>query len=226
MVKIKSIPINDRPRERLLHFGGSSLNNEELLSIILGSGNKNKGVKDIASSILSSVKDICDLKNLNYQELIKIDGIGNAKACILLAVFELSKRMNQNIVSLNGIVFNSPDIIFEYFKDKFNLEMQENFYCVYLDSKKRIISSKLLFKGTVDRSLVHPREVFKEAYLLSASSIICVHNHPSGNINPSREDCFLTKMLKEVGEIMGIEVNDHIIVGKDNYYSFFENGEI
>ena len=176
--------------------------------------------------VLSSVKDICDLKNLNYQELIKINGIGNAKACILLAVFELSKRMNQNIVSLNGIVFNSPDIIFEYFKDKFSLEMQENFYCVYLDSKKRIISSKLLFKGTVDRSLVHPREVFKEAYLLSASSIICVHNHPSGNINPSREDCFLTKMLKEVGEIMGIEVNDHIIVGKDNYYSFFENGEI
>lgn len=226
MVKIKNIPINDRPRERLFHFGGSSLNNEELLSIILGSGNKNKGVKDIASSILGSVKDICDLKNLNYQELIKIDGIGNAKACILLAVFELSKRMNQNIVSLNGIVFNSPDIIFEYFKDKFSLEMQENFYCVYLDSKKRIISSKLLFKGTVDRSLVHPREVFKEAYLLSASSIICVHNHPSGNINPSREDCFLTKMLKEVGEIMGIEVNDHIIVGKENYYSFFENGEI
>ena len=173
-----------------------------------------------------------------FKELIKIDGIGNAKACILLAVFELSKRMNQNIVSLNGIVFNSPDIIFEYFKDKFSLEMQENFYCVYLDSKKRIIfynqlnkhkriiSYKLLFKGTLDRSLVHPREIFKEAYLLSASSIICVHNHPSGNINPSREDCFLTKMLKEVGEIMGIEVNDHIIVGKDNYYSFFENGEI
>lgn len=226
MVKIKNIPINDRPRERLLQSGGTSLNNEELLSIILGSGNKNKGVKDIANTLLSSVKDIKELKNLNYQELIKIDGIGNAKACILLAIFELSKRMNQNIVSLNGIIFNNPDIIFEYFKDKFSLEMQENFYCVYLDSKKRIISSKLLFKGTVDRSLVHPREVFKEAYLLSASSIICIHNHPSGNINPSKEDCFLTKMLKEVGEIMGIEVNDHIIIGKDKYYSFFENGEI
>ena len=226
MVKIKNIPINDRPRERLLQSGGTSLNNEELLSIILGSGNKNKGVKDIANTLLSSVKDIKELKNLNYQELIKIEGIGNAKACILLAIFELSKRMNQNIVSLNGIIFNNPDIIFEYFKDKFILEMQENFYCVYLDSKKRIISSKLLFKGTVDRSLVHPREVFKEAYLLSASSIICIHNHPSGNINPSKEDCFLTKMLKEVGEIMGIEVNDHIIIGKDKYYSFFENGEI
>ncbi len=226
MEKIKNIPINDRPRERLLQSGGTSLNNEELLSIILGSGNKNKGVKDIANTLLSSVKDIKELKNLNYQELIKIEGIGNAKACILLAIFELSKRMNQNIVSLNGIIFNNPDIIFEYFKDKFILEMQENFYCVYLDSKKRIISSKLLFKGTVDRSLVHPREVFKEAYLLSASSIICIHNHPSGNINPSKEDCFLTKMLKEVGEIMGIEVNDHIIIGKDKYYSFFENGEI
>ena len=104
--------------------------------------------------------------------------------------------------------------------------MQENFYCVYLDKKKRIIESKLLFKGTLDRSVVHPREIFKEAYLLSASSLICIHNHPSGSIEPSSEDLFLTKMLKEIGEIMGIKVEDHIIIGKEKYYSFFENGDI
>lgn len=225
-MKIKNIPKDDRPRERLLNNGESSLNNEELLSIILGSGNKNKGVKEISSSILAKIKNITELKNLNYQDLIKIDGIGNAKACILLALIELSKRMNQSITRLNGITFDSPDIIYEYFKDKFATEMQENFCCVYLNSQKKIITNKILFKGTVDRSLVHPREVFKEAYLLSASSIICIHNHPSGNVKPSKEDYFLTKMLKEVGQIMGITINDHIIIGKDTYYSFYENGEI
>lgn len=225
-MKIKSIPINDRPRERLLNNGGSSLNNEELLSIILGSGNRNKGVKDISNAVLEKVDCISDLKKLNYQDLIKIDGIGNAKACVLLSLIELSKRMNQSVVSLNGLVFDSPDIIFDYYKDKFDSEMQENFCCVYLDSQKRVIADKILFKGTVDRSLVHPREIFKEAYLFSASSIICVHNHPSGIVDPSREDIFLTKMIKEVGDVMGIVINDHIIVGKDSYYSFFENGEL
>ena len=223
---IKSIPINDRPRERLLEKGSSSLSDAELLVIILGSGNKNKDVKEITESLLSTIKNISELKNLNYQELIKIEGIGKAKACILLSLIELAKRMNQSINTINNKIFNRPDIIFEYFKNKLDNENQENFYCVYLDCKKKIINSKLLFKGTVDRSLVHPREIFKEAYLLSASSIICIHNHPSGNINPSKEDIFLTKMLKEIGNLMGIEISDHIIIGKEEYYSFFENGEL
>ena len=162
---IKSIPINDRPRERLLEKGSSSLSDAELLVIILGSGNKNKDVKEITESLLSTIKNISELKNLNYQELIKIEGIGKAKACILLSLIELAKRMNQSINTINNKIFNRPDIIFEYFKNKLSDENQENFYCVYLDSKKKIINSKLLFKGTVDRSLVHPREIFKEAYL-------------------------------------------------------------
>lgn len=223
---IKNIPINDRPRERLLEKGCSSLSDAELLVIILGSGNKSKDVKEIADSVLSTVKNVSELKNLNYQELIKISGIGKAKACILLALIEFSMRMNQSVSSLNDKIFNRPDIIFEYFKDRLFDEKQEHFYCVYLDSKKKIIANKLLFKGTVDRSLVHPREIFKEAYLLSASSIVCVHNHPSGNVSPSKEDMFLTKMLREIGNLMGIEVSDHIIVGKEEYYSFFENGDI
>lgn len=225
-MKIKNIPVDDRPRERLLNNGPSSLNNEELLSIIIGSGNKNKGVKEIANAILEKLENISDLSKLTYQDLIKIEGIGTAKACILISLIELSKRMNQKVTTINGKIFNSPEIIYEYFKDTIAKEMQENFGCIYLDSQKRIISSKILFKGTVDRSLVHPREVFKEAYTQSASSIICIHNHPSGNVEPSKEDYFLTKMLKEVGEIMGITLNDHIIIGQNNYHSFFENGEL
>lgn len=225
-MKIKSIPVNDRPRERLLEIGAENLSNEELISIILGSGNKNKGVKDIVNTLLCSIKNIGELKNKNYQELIKIEGIGNAKACILLALIELSKRMNQNINTLNNVIFKSPDLIYEYFKDKIGAEMQENFYCIYLDKHKRILSYKLLFKGTLDRSLVHPREIFKEAYLLSASSIICVHNHPSGILNPSNEDIYLTKSLINIGKIMGFDINDHIIISKNGYYSFFENGDL
>lgn len=225
-MKIKSIPINDRPRERLLNNGGSSLNNEELLSIILGSGNRNKGVKDISNAVLEKVDCISDLKKLNYQDLIKIDGIGNAKACVLLSLIELSKRMNQSVVSLNGLVFDSPDIIFDYYKDKFDSEMQENFCCVYLDSQKRVIADKILFKGTVDRSLVHPREIFKEAYLLSANGIICVHNHPSGDATPSKEDIFVTKKLKEIGIIHGIKILDHVIVCNNCFYSFAEDEKL
>ena len=225
-MKIKSIPITDRPRERLLEKGSSNLSNEELISIILNNGNKKNSVKEISNSLLEHIKDIRELKNMNYQELLKIKGIGNAKACILLALIELSNRMNQSVNTLNNKKFNNPEIIFDYYKNKFQNEMQENFYCVYLDKKKRIIKSKLLFKGTLDRSVVHPREIFKEAYLLSASSLICIHNHPSGSIEPSSEDLFLTKMLKEIGEIMGIKVEDHIIIGKEKYYSFFENGDI
>jgi len=224
MVGIKSIPVNDRPRERLMEKGSTSLSNEELLAIILGSGNKNSSVKDIAFKILSSVNNITDLKKITYQELLNIEGIGKAKACIIMATIELAKRLNQNVLTLNNIVFNHPDIIFEYFKSTLENEMQECFYCIYLDSKKKIITNKLLFKGTLDRSLVHPREVFKEACLVSASSIICVHNHPTGNAKPSEEDIFLTKALKQIGDIMGIPLNDHIIIGKDEYYSFFENG--
>lgn len=225
-MKIKNIPINDRPRERLLEKGPSSLSDEELLTIILGSGNKNKSVKEISNSLLTSIKNISELKNKNYQELTKIEGIGNAKACILLALIEISKRMNQNINSLNNVIFKTPDLIYDFFKEPLADEMQENFYCIYLNKHKRIISYKLLFKGTLDRSLVHPREIFKEAYLLSASSIICVHNHPSGILNPSNEDLYLTKSLINIGNIMGIEINDHIIIGKNGYYSFFENGDL
>lgn len=225
-MKIKNIPINDRPRERLLEKGPPSLSDEELLTIILGSGNKNKSVKEISNSLLSSIKNISELKNKNYQELTKIEGIGNAKACILLALIEISKRMNQNINSLNNVIFKTPDLIYDFFKEPLAHEMQENFYCIYLDKHKRIISYKLLFKGTLDRSLVHPREIFKEAYLLSASYIVCIHNHPSGDATPSKNDIELTRKIKELGILHGITLMDHIVIGDNNYYSFYEDNNL
>ena len=226
MVGIKNIPESDRPRERLIEKSASSLSNEELLAIILGSGIKNISAKDIAIKILSTIKSITELKRITYQELLNIEGIGKARACIIMATIELAKRLNQNVLTLNEITFNNPNVIYEYFKTLLEDEMQECFYCIYLDSKKKIITNKLLFKGTLDKSLVHPREIFKEACLVSASSIICVHNHPTGVVTPSKEDMFLTQSLKEVGYIMGINLNDHIIIGKNTYYSFFENGDI
>ena len=121
---------------------------------------------------------------------------------------------------------NSADVIYSYFCNLLVDKKQEYFYCVYVDTKNNYIDKKCLFIGTINSSVVHPREVFKEAYLLSASGIICIHNHPSNNVNPSKEDIITTKRLIEVGNLLGIPVIDHIIIGSSNYYSLFEHGDI
>ncbi len=191
---------------------------------MLKCGTKDLSVKELANNILKQIDNINNLKDINYQNLIKIKGIGKAKACEILASIELGKRINNKINNINQIKIYSSESIFNYYKDKLSDKLQEHFYCVYLDTKNHIIKDKLLFIGTINQSLVHPREVFKEAYLLSATSIICIHNHPSGNINPSNNDIIITKQLKEVGTLLGINVLDHIIIGKDTYYSFNDNG--
>ena len=222
-VLIKDIPLNERPRERLINKGVEYLSNEDLLAILLKTGTKDYSVKTLASNILKQIENINNLKDINLESLIKIKGIGKAKACEILAAIELGKRLNQKIDNLNQIKVYSSSSIYEYYQAKLGDKLQEYFYCVYLDTKNHIIKDKLLFIGTINESLIHPREIFKEAYLLSASSIICVHNHPSGNINPSNNDIIMTKQLIEVGKILGIKVLDHIIIGKDNYFSFNDN---
>ncbi len=224
-VKIKKIPINDRPRERLINFGASSLSNEELLSILLNSGTKNISVKNLASIILSKTNNLKDLDKLSYHDLINIKGVGSAKASIILSFLELSKRINMEETSINNIKLNDPLKVFDYFKYRVNKD-QEEFYCIYLDAKKKVISYKLLFIGTVNHSMVHPRDIFKEAYKLNAAFIICVHNHPSGDVYPSLDDINVTKRILEIGNLMGIKLIDHIIISENNYYSFLENGKI
>jgi len=221
---IKSLPASERPRERIKKYGVDHLSNEELLMILIGSGNKYESAREISIKILSEVKEIGELSNFNYERLSKIKGLGPSKISIILASFELSKRIKNN--NLIDIKFTNAEKIYNYFKDIFLYEKQECFYAIYLDAAKKIIKVKLLFKGTLDHSLVHPREVFKEAYLLSASAIICIHNHPSGNVSPSKEDKVLTNNLVQIGLIHGIPIVDHLIIGNSTYYSFYENGEM
>lgn len=221
---VKELPKTERPREKLKRYGVETLTNEEIITILIGSGNRYNTARDLSLKILSSVNEISDLTNLNYEKLSRINGLGPSKISIILSAIELSKRIKKT--DLIDVKIDSSDKIFNYFKNVFSNEMQECFYAVYLDASKKIIKIKLLFKGTLDHSLVHPRELFKEAYLLSASSIICVHNHPSGNISPSNADKMLTNNLVKIGLMHGIPVIDHLIIGKSSYYSFFENGEL
>ena len=222
--KIKNIPISERPRERFIKYGKENLQTSELISIILSTGIKDKSVIDLSNNILNNINDISELKDMTLNKLKNIEGIGEVKAIKLLSSIELGKRVyydkNQTKIKLT-----TADKVFNFIKDDFKNKKQEYFYALYLDSKKNLIEKKQLFIGTLNQSIVHPREIFKYAYLLSASSIICVHNHPSLDSTPSKEDIILTQNLVEIGKINAIKIIDHIIIGKD-YYSFYENGYI
>ena len=225
-LKVKEMLESERPRERLLDCGVENLSNEELLSIILKSGTKEKNVKELSIEVLTKVGNISNLKEAKVESLKEIKGIGQVKAIELVATIEFGRRIFlKNKKNNKKKLVNAKDIWLEtryLFFDK----KQEYFYALYFNNKQELIDKKMLFKGTLNKSIVHPREVFKEAYLLSATSIICMHNHPSGDVSPSKEDLFFTKTLYEIGNIQNIKVLDHIIVSNDTYYSFFENGII
>lgn len=225
-IKIKEIPVEERPRERLIKLGVENLNNEELLAILLKTGSKDESAKDLGIKLLNKCGGINKLDSINYHNLSNIKGIGPAKACTILTAIELGKRVKQDVNSLINIQVNSSNLVYRYFNNLFLNKKQEYFYCIYLDNKKRVLDVKLLFIGTINQSIVHPREVFKQAYLLSASAIICIHNHPSGGIEPSKEDIELTNRLSEIGYLTGIVLLDHLIIGHNNYYSFKEHGDI
>ena len=220
-IMIKDIPKNERPRERCIKYGVSNLSNEELLSIILKSGTRNGSVKVLSERILSNLKDISELKDYTINKLTNINGIGKVKAIELLCALELGKRVYYR-KEKESIKLNSSDKIYNYFKDIFIDEKQEYFYAIYLDSKSKLIDYKLLFKGTINSSCVHPREVFKYAYLESAYSIVVIHNHPSGDPTPSNEDIKLTDVLFQIGKLNAIPVVDHIVFGDNKYFSFYE----
>ena len=225
-VKIKDLPINERPRERLVNCGVENLSNEELLAIILKTGTKEMSAKVLASEILTKIDNISELQNQNYKQLLKIRGIGPSKATVLLATIELGKRINNKVDNIRNLKIDNPNVVFDYYSSLLRRKKQEHFYAIYLDNQKRVIEEKLLFIGTINKSLIHPQNIFKEAYLLDASAIICLHNHPSGNVIPSADDIKMTKQLVEIGGLFGIKIVDHIIVGNEKYYSFFENGDI
>jgi DNA repair protein RadC len=223
MIAFKNLPDSDKPRERLIKVGAANLTNEELIEIVLKTGTRKCSVKELSCLILEKVNNINELKNLSLNELTNIKGIGLVKAIELKAAIELGRRVYENVALDDVIECTSPLNIINYFNYLFKDKKQEEFYVLYLDNKKKYLAHKLLFVGSINYSVVHPRDVFREAYLLSASYLICIHNHPSGDATPSQEDITITSKLKEISYIHSIPLIDHIVIGRDCYYSFYED---
>lgn len=220
-MKIKEMPTSFQPRERMLKFGVENLSDVDLLSIILRTGTKDINVKEVASNLLNSIGGLNNLSDIGIRELSNIKGVGSIKAISVLASIELGKRVTNKEISINMLLKDSSSI-HEAFKSLFINATQEKILAIFLDSKKRLISYKFVFMGTLDRSIIHPREIFNEALKVHASSIVLMHNHPSNDISPSKEDIITTNKLKESGEIIGIPLIDHLITNGREYYSFYD----
>lgn len=218
---IKEMAELEKPRERLLNNGKENLSNEEIIAIVLRTGTKEISSKMLATKILSKFKNISELRNANISNLTTIKGMGKIKSIELIAAIELGKRVYETVPNIYK-KYENVNKIYEGFKDLIKDEKQENFYALYFDTKQNLIDYKLLFKGTLNVTTVHPRDIFKEAFLLNAASIIIIHNHPSGDPLPSKPDVDLTNQINTISKIMGINFLDHIIIGQDKYFSFYE----
>lgn len=220
---IKDLSAEDRPRERLIHHGAESLSNQELLAILLRTGTKEESVLQLANRLLHHFEGLRLLKGASLEEMTTIKGIGTAKAVQILAAIELGRRIN-NLQHDERFVIRTPQDGANYVMNDMRFLAQEHFVCLYLNVKNQVIHRQTLFIGSLNASIVHPREVFKEALRRSAASIICFHNHPSGDPSPSKEDIEVTKRLAECGKIMGIEILDHLIIGEKKFVSLKEKG--
>jgi len=223
--RIRDIVKDDQPRERLLIEGVSSLSNTELLAVLLRTGTKEESVLALAGRILHHFDGLRMLKDATVEELTNINGIGIAKAAQLIAAFELGRRMVR-IEYKERYSIRSPEDCANYMMEEMRFLQQEHFVCLYLNTKNQVMHRQTVFIGSLNASIVHPREVFREAFRRSAASIICLHNHPSGDPAPSREDIEVTKRLAECGKIMGVDLLDHIIIGEHRFVSLKEKGYI
>ena len=226
-MSIKKCKLNDypeqlRPRERMALLGADKLTDVELLAILISTGNKETNVLELASQVLQAHKGITGLQDLTLNELTQEKGIGKAKATTILAAIELGKRVHNSTVAYRPIVNGSSDagVLLE---SRMRHLDREHFCVVLLSANNAVLGIETISIGTLTNTQVHPREVFKQAIRQSASSVILAHNHPSGDSVPSSEDLHLTERLVEAGQIIGIHVIDHIIVGEDSYYSFRDN---
>jgi DNA repair protein RadC len=229
--KVHDLPLSERPRERLKEYGAGSLASNELLAIILGSGSRGESVIVMAQKLLAQFGSLKGVFEASAEDLQKVKGLGPAKASKLIASFELARRLNRNImddekINLQSRPVTSPSDIVELIRTKITSFTKEQFLVVSFDTRNKILGTDNISSGTLTASLVHPRETFESAIRRHAASIIVSHNHPSGDAEPSEEDMKITKRLTEAGKVMGIEVLDHIIVTKNNYFSFKEKGMI
>lgn len=213
------------PRERLLTEGPDKLSNQELLSILLRTGNKNKTVYEIAQELLGSLKSLKELASMSFQELQEVPGIGKVKAIELLATIELGKRIQTSQVIETEQIMSSQKLA-KMMQQKIGHEKQEHLLALYLNTQNQIIHQQVIFIGTVNRSIAEPREILHYAIKHMATSLILVHNHPSGIIHPSKNDDGVTQQMIEACNCLGIVFLDHLIVSTDDYYSYREETDL
>lgn len=224
-VRISDIPINQRPMERLVKFGPEDLTDSELIAVLLRSGTKGENVVSVSTRLLNTVGGLDGLINMNYDDIQKIKGIKTVKACQLIAVMELLKRF-RTLRSQKEYKVTSPRDLALLLMNEMSSLSQEVLKLILLNTKNIVIGTKDVFKGSLNSSIVHPREIFREAVQRGSASIIICHNHPSGDPTPSKEDINITLRIKECGDIMGIGLLDHLIIGKDKFISLKEKGII
>ena len=223
MEMIKDLIPLDKPREKLKTYGRRQLTNQELLAIIINSGNKDESALTIANRLLQHIDSFTYLRDITLQELIEVRGIGEAKAITILAMIEIATRLHTQH-NEEKFYIKHPDDVELLLMERLRYVTQEEFVVLYLTTKNMLIHEETIFKGSLNTSIVHPREVFKDALKRSAAAIIVVHNHPSGDPTPSKEDIRVTKRLNDCGALLGIDVLDHIIIGDGVYYSLKEHG--
>lgn len=218
---LKQLPPELRPRERLLEAGAAALSNSELLGILFGIGSSEKTAVELASEVISEHGDLFGLHNVTVHDLVRIHGIGEAKACVVLAAVEFGKRLGR-VRNPGRPMISSPADVDGLLRGRIANLDRENFVVVLLNTKNEVLESPTVSVGTLSSTLVHPREVFKPAIRASAASVVLAHNHPSGKMEPSREDREVTSRIGEAAKILGIEVLDHVILG-DGYFSMKEH---
>jgi DNA repair protein RadC len=221
-IKMKDLPEHDRPRERIIGSGVDSLSNSELLSAILGFGSGNEGVMDLSNRIMANYS-LEKLSRAGVSELKKIFGISDAKACRIIAAMEIGRRAACEM-SAEGRVVESPADLARVLVPRMRNLRKEFLRGIYLDSKRRIIGNEIISVGGLNTNSTHPREVFGPALRESAAALVLVHNHPSGDPAPSKDDLKVTRKLSEAGRLVGIELLDHLIIGKNGYVSLMEEG--
>ncbi len=222
---IRDLPLDERPREKLQAIGPEGLSNAELIAILLRTGNARESALHLAERIISKSGGLRSLPDLTLEELQSFNGIGPAKAVQIKAALELSKRIATTLNN-NEIAVTSPRHVADLFMEELRYKKKEYFKLIILNTKNKVISREEISVGSLNASIVHPREIFTVPIKKSASSIILVHNHPSGDPTPSKEDLSVTRRLVDAGNILGIEVKDHIIIGDGCYLSFKEKGLI
>jgi DNA repair protein RadC len=219
MPRIKDLPKHKQPREKLIEKGAENLRDSELMAILLRTGTKGKDVMKVSREVLRK-NPTKNLLALNFKDLAKIKGIGRGKACLLLAAFELTKRALEVEDNNLPTIISAKDVVAQL--QELRTMKKEHFVALYLNARNQLIHKETVSVGTLNASLIHPREVFKSAIDQLAASVILAHNHPSGSAEPSEDDLEVTKRLKEAGKILGVEVLDHVIVTKNSYCSLKE----